>query len=62
MGPWAAELVGGSRGGWGWVDFEVPSDPSHSVSLGFYDQRDALLARFYKQGFHLELTAGMIFW
>ena len=36
MGPWAAELVGGSPAhgtGWGWVGFESPSNPSRSMIL-----------------------------
>ena len=36
MGPWAAELVGGSPAhgtGRGWVGFGVPSNPNHSVIL-----------------------------
>ena len=36
MGPWAAELVGGSPAygtGWGWVGSEDPSYPYHSVIL-----------------------------
>ena len=36
LGPWAAELVGGSPAhstGWGWVGFEFPSIPSHPVIL-----------------------------
>ena len=39
-GPWAAELGGGSPAhsrGWDWVGFEVPSIPSHSVILWFYN-------------------------
>ena len=35
-GPWAAELLGGSPAhgtGWGWVGFEVLSNPIHSMVL-----------------------------
>ena len=34
MGPWAAELVGGTPArsrGWDWVGFKVSFNPSHSV-------------------------------
>jgi len=36
MGPWAAELAGGSpahRRRWGWVGFKVPSRPNHTEIL-----------------------------
>ena len=36
-GPGQPELVGGSPAhgsGWGWVDFELPSNPNCSVILG----------------------------
>ena len=36
MGPWAAELLGGSPAhgtGWDWEDFKVPFNPDHSMEV-----------------------------